>query len=374
MFKQIYSDIFLVYKNFIHWNISKIIISIVSVLFGILLALPFLLLAILIWYLSPIDWKSIIWAFYMWNSLDIFLLSELFKNIVYFVFIIFLAIFWVLAFFLWSSYKYPLISKLYLSYIDGEKRNFFKGNNYFSLKKLWKYTCVLAWLSLYMILPLIIFLVFFIFLLFSFGWLESVSSMMDHSIVNVFSMLLLMVFVLSLILFFYITYRVQFSLFSFIDNKYYDVNKRAKYFVKDSILLTKSYKVFGQYLLLLISMIVILAPFFLIESNILWKQKELELLVSAKTDEVFQKTMTEDNKYEVSLLEKKYINFNEEDLKYELSKSNAYLNIWGILYFLFLGNIETMLFVSFYRKILIGDKMEVVEEKEEELKNEEEVL
>jgi hypothetical protein len=119
-------------------------------------------------------------------------------------------------------------------------------------------------------------------------------------------------------------------------------------------------------------MIVILAPFFYIESNIVSKQEELELLVSAKTDEVFQKTMTEDNKYEVTLLEKKYINFNEEDLQYELSKSNAYINIWGILYFFFLGNIETMLFVSFYRRVLLGDKIQVVEEEkeEEELKDE----
>jgi hypothetical protein len=65
MFTKVYLDILTVYKNFVHWNISKIIISIVSFLFGILLALPFLLLAGFIAYLSPIDWKSIIGAFYM---------------------------------------------------------------------------------------------------------------------------------------------------------------------------------------------------------------------------------------------------------------------------------------------------------------------
>lgn len=366
MFTKIYLDILTVYKNFIHWNISKTIISISSFIFWIILALPFLLLATLIAYLSPIDWKNIISSFYMWNSLDIFLLSELFKNLVYFVFIIFLLLFGVLSFLIWSSYKYPLISKLYLSYIDWEKRNIFKWNDYFSIKKLWKYTSILWWTSLYLLLPFIVFIVFFIILLFPFGWLENISAMMWHSIINIFSVILFIGFTLSIVLFFYIIYRVQFAYFSFVDNKYYDINKKAKYYVKDSISITKSYKVFGRYLLLMIAMIVILAPIFYIEWSIASTQKELELIVSAKTDEVFQKNMTEDNKYEVTLLEKKYINYNQYDLKYELSKYNTYINIWGILYFVILGNIETMVFVSFYRRELLGDKVVIEEKKEEE--------
>lgn len=371
MFAKVYSDVLTVYKNFIHWNISKTIISIASFFFWILVALPFVLLAFLIGYLSPIDWKSIIGALYMWNSVDVFILGEIFKNIVYFAFIIFLMIFAVLAFFLWNSYKYPLISKLYLSYIDSEKRNFFKGNNYFSFKKLWKYTGILWWVSIYLLIPFLIFILLIVALVFIFGWLDSVSAMMQHSMVNIFSIFTIIFFLISAILFFYIVYRTQFAFFSFIDEKYYDTYKKAKYYVKDSISITKSYKVFAQYVLLLISMIVIMAPFFYIEANISGKKDELQLLVSAKTDETFQKTMTEDNKYEASLLEKKYINYNDDDLKYELTKYNAYSTVWGILYFLFLGNIETMLFVSFYRRMLIGDKIVMEEETTD---NDEEVL
>lgn len=75
-------------------------------------------------------------------------------------------------------------------------------------------------------------------------------------------------------------------------------------------------------------MIILMTPFFYIEANISGTKDELQLLVSAKTDETFQKTMTEDNKYEASLLEKKYINYNDDDLKYELTKYNAFTTIW----------------------------------------------
>ena len=44
----------------------------------------------------------------------------------------------------------------------GVKRNFFRGNDYFSFKTLWKYTIILAWQSLYLILPLIIFVALFV--------------------------------------------------------------------------------------------------------------------------------------------------------------------------------------------------------------------
>lgn len=371
MFTKVYLDILTVYKNFIHWNISKTIIAIASSLFWILFALPFLLIAAIIWYLSPIDWKSIIWALYMWNSVDVFILWELFKNLDYFAIIIFFLIFWILAFFFWSSYKYPLISKLYLSYIDGEKRNFFAWNNYFSLKKLWKYTGILGWVSLYLLIPFLVFILLIIALVFIFGWFDSISLMMQHSIVNIFSIFTFLFFIISAVLFFYIIYRTQFAFFSFIDEKYYDTHKKAKYYVKDSISITKSFKVFGQYILLLISMIVIMAPFFYIEANISGTKDELQLLVSAKTDETFQKTMTEDNKYEASILEKKYINYNDDDLKYELTKYNAFSTVWAILYFLFLWNIETMLFVSFYRRMLIADKIVMKEETEDD---DEEVL
>jgi hypothetical protein len=60
------------------------------------------------------------------------------------------------------------------------------------------------------------------------------------------------------------------------------------------------------------------------------------LIVSYKTDDTFAKTASDDEKYEASLLEKKYTDYNNDDLKYELTKYNAYSTIWGILFFLFL--------------------------------------
>lgn len=361
MFSKIFSDIILVYKNFLHWNISKIIISVSSFFFWVLLALPFVILTYVIAYFWPIEWKTLIQSFYLGNSFDFLILSIIAKHLFYFILIVFLSLFSFAVFLLGSSYKYPLISKLYLSYIDWEKRNYFAGNDYFSFKKLWKYTILISWAFIYILAPFVIFILLFFIIVLLFWWFDSISAIMMKDPINIFSIILLLFFILLIISFFYIIYRVQFAFFSFIDNKYFDTKNNALFFIKNSISQTKSIKLLWKYLIIILSLIIFFSPFLYLESQITWTRDELNLLVLAKTDTVFSRNMDDDNKYKVSLLEKKYINLNDEDLKYELTKYNAYSNLWALLYFIFLWNIETMLFVSFYRRALIWDK-EIIEE------------
>lgn len=364
MFSKIFSDIILVYKNFLHWNISKIIISVSSFFFWILLALPFVILTYVIAYFWPIEWKTLIQSFYLGNSFDFLILSIIAKHLFYFILIVFLALLSIAIYFLWSSYKYPLISKLYLSYIDWEKRKFFMGNDYFSFKKLWKYTILISRSFLYILAPFVIFILLFFILVLLFWWFEAISAIMINNPINIFSIIFLVLFIVFIFSFFYVIYRIQFAFFSFIDDKYYDIKNKSLFFIKDSISKTKSAKLLWKYLIIILSLIIFFSPFFYLESQISWTRDELNLLVLSKTDEVFSQNMDDDNKYTVSLLEKKYINFTTDDLKYELTKYNAYSNLWALLYFIFLWNIETMLFVSFYRRALIWDKeiIEIIEE------------
>ena len=54
------SDVLILYKNFIHWNISKVLIALCSFLLGVLLAIPFFLVAFVVSLLGPIDWGELI--------------------------------------------------------------------------------------------------------------------------------------------------------------------------------------------------------------------------------------------------------------------------------------------------------------------------
>lgn len=361
MFSQLFSDLKLLYKNFIHWNVSKLLISIMSFVLWIILALPFFLLAFLVAYFSPIDWKTIFSSLYLWNWFDFLLLSVLYNSIVYVVFIVIFLVLWLWFFFFWNSYKYVLISNLYLKYLDWEKFPFFKWNIYFSKKYILKYLGLLWITSLYLLAPFIWFLVLALITIFLFWWFESVWTMMWHSPINWFSILLLLLFIAAMALFFYISFRIQFAYFSFLDDTR-EFLEKSKIYIKESIKNTKWIKIFWKYLVLIISMWILLAPFFMIEANISWNLSEYKLLYSYKTDDTFVKNMDEDTKYEAALLEKKYNYLDNDDLKYELTKYNAYSNIWGIFFFLFLGNIENMFFVSFYRRVINNRKNENLEE------------
>lgn len=364
MFLQVFSDLKVLYSNFIHWNISKILIGIISLVLWILMALPFFAVWFLLAYLSPIDWKTIFSSLYLWNSFDFLLLSVLSQNIFYVIFIILIVILWVWIFFLWTSYKYVLISKLYLNYIDWEKMPYFKGNIYFSWKYIIKYTSLLWVSALYLLIPFFLFIIFAWILILIFGWFDWVWAIMKNPI-NLFSSLLLLFFIASLIFFFYITYRLQFAYFYFLDDKQ-DFLQKASFYIKKSFSATKNIKLLWKYLVLIIVMWLILSPFFFIESRIASNLADYKLLYSYKTDEVFVKNLDEDSKYEATLLEKKYEYLDNDDLKYELTKYWAYSNIWGILFFLFLWNIENMVFISFYRRILLAEKIQTSEKESDE--------
>jgi hypothetical protein len=53
--KEIFLDLLFIYKNFFHWVLSKILISITTYILAIILAIPFLIIAGLIIYISPLS-------------------------------------------------------------------------------------------------------------------------------------------------------------------------------------------------------------------------------------------------------------------------------------------------------------------------------
>jgi hypothetical protein len=66
--------------------------------------------------------------------------------------------------------------------------------------------------------------------------------MMTHSAINIFSVILFILFILAILSFAYITYRIQFAFFSFLDDKN-EFLARASHYIKESFDQTKSLKI-----------------------------------------------------------------------------------------------------------------------------------
>jgi len=58
--KLIFSDVAFTYKNFLHWNFSKILSFLVSILLGLTIALPIIVLVVIVAFIDPINWIQVL--------------------------------------------------------------------------------------------------------------------------------------------------------------------------------------------------------------------------------------------------------------------------------------------------------------------------
>jgi hypothetical protein len=163
LIKSIFKDTKNLYRNFLHWNISKVFISLASIALSFLLALPSIIALIIMYFVF--DLNSYI------TSLDVSILSLLgFLSSQPLVFLLFI-IFSLLTFFsalIGYSYRRVLFTKLNLSYIESEKLPYFKiflikfpyiKNSYFNFKLIWKYFKVISLVALFVSMPFFVFII-----------------------------------------------------------------------------------------------------------------------------------------------------------------------------------------------------------------------
>lgn len=266
MFKSIFKDLLLVYKNFLHWNISKILIYVTVTILAILFFSPFLLINIVIWYLDPINWKEVLFWMTSWTMLWYEAYTSFFENMSVFIIQSVIFITWVAMIFLAFSYKTILFSKLNLSYIEWEKM-WYKLWNYLNWKLLWAYFWIVGWMGLFLFIPIALFLVIFALLVFSYGWLDSVVQI--SSWINSFWIISLILFIVTVLSFIYLSYRLTFSLVNVVDNdRFPEVLKSTRIYIKDSCEISKWLKFFKFLLFILIFFIIIL-PFSYIQDNLI---------------------------------------------------------------------------------------------------------
>lgn len=265
--KNILADISVLYKNFFHWNISKVLILITSILLWILLSLPFFLILAVVVFFDPIEWKDIIYNYYTTQTIGLSLMTALSSHLVYILIEWFLFILAAGFFMFWASYKNITMTKLNLDYLYSEPTAYFK-NIYFDFGKIYKFLWVVSWIWLILLIPVLVFIISFFIILFSFWWIDKVSALVQEWYFNMFSVLTLTSFFINLLVFIYLAYRVTFSYILMLDEKNYPETQKAIFYVKESFKITSWLKIFSFFALIIVFTLVMLPI------DYLWKYLE----------------------------------------------------------------------------------------------------
>lgn len=255
----IFWDIKKVYKNFVHWNIAKILITLVSLILWVWMAIIFLLPLVILMYIDPISWGEFIASYLQTQSLWLNFLAEMYDNLLYVWVELLFAIIWFSAFIAWYSYKNLLFAQLNLAYIDGEPMKITK-KNYFDFQKIWLYIKLLTLIGLILAIPVIVFIILFFVLIFVYGWLESSFSLVQAWANNSFSLMLLISFILCFLVFIYWAYRVSFSYMILMDEKKYKIYTDTLFYVKESFAITKGWKIL-KFIVCIIIFTALMFPF-----------------------------------------------------------------------------------------------------------------
>lgn len=152
--RLIAGDVFRLYQNFWHWNLSKLTILFVTFLIALVISTPFLGA---IWFMvsgmvNGLGAESL-QDLLISGTLSEDMINALLDNYWLMGAILFCI---VSAFAILTSmmtYGYYLTSRVYQSYIEGTRLGVLK-NDYFSIPHIWKFLGILGWSSLYLMIPI----------------------------------------------------------------------------------------------------------------------------------------------------------------------------------------------------------------------------
>ena len=372
LIKNIFLDIFNLFRNFFHWNLSKIFILIWSFVLSFLSILPFVLIIFIYWYFAWIDLTQL-----FFQILSKQLWTNLFVNLLLYIIII--------IFFIIYLYQYILLIKLNFEYLEWKKLKYIK-NYYFNITKIKRYI-ILTLLNFAVLLIPVIFFLLIIWILMIFNWSinETINSLLTSGN-NFFSWFSFISFIISIIAFIYILFRICFSYFIFIDDEKNE--KKILYYFKKSFKITKWFKVFFKFLSILIIFLIIQFPIrillnfseqssvsignYIIYKNLDQVENELVFRILSLPEkkitnvddlEIYKNLSKEEqnllsfsniNYLQSLILE--YSKFSDKQLNSNIRKYDRYIILLNIINFLFLYWITSMVFVSFYKRELVKNK------------------
>ncbi|MCH8518398.1 hypothetical protein LAT59_01350 [Candidatus Gracilibacteria bacterium] len=341
-FLKITKDILLLYRNFIHWNISKICINIGGIFVGLALAFPFFLLAVFIALIDPIPWGTFL--VYQMQGISPVLEALSYASMYTFSFVVmtFAMICTLIAFLIGNAYSNVLYARLYTEYINGEKLAY-RDNIYFSYIHIRRFVTVALWSFLLLFIPLILIALIVGIFIILFG-----SEIMSF---EAFSFSLLGLTLISVFLFSYIIFRLLFSVILMsLDSSKKIIKHSGWYYIKKSIEITSGWKKYFKFLFVLCLLFLILYPFRAVGDEFSTDVKRLRgtieyrALVIASPEQAEQSGLRETAEF--------YDSISDENLFANYRGATMLSIIWSIIGFLVLSGLYTMVFVSFYRRVL----------------------
>ncbi len=357
--KNIFFDLLIPFENFIHWNISKLVIFIAGFLIWLISIIPFLIIVYVLETKNDIPWwtiKDIFSTRIVWFDnpalLQIYKSHEILFN--------FYVILWLLAiiiFVLFYNYSNVLLAKLHLWYLKKEDVSVSK-NSYFDFWKIWKYFCITINFLLYLLFPIVIFLVWYFIIVLIFDIPENASNIFsnftDFNYFSSFSFSLFALLTFCIFLFLYLIYRIIFAYIILIDEENYELDFSYRFYVKESFALTKSIKKFFFFLFYFFIFFLILLPFYkigdYIKTNLISNLKTINYSTK-QIPIIFPEEKIDTKKINLSKL-------NKNTQKYTI----IYI-IYFLLYFLVITWLINVLVVSFYRRFILIDRKTMKHEK-----------
>lgn len=334
-------DIIYLYKNFMHWNISKILISFWSLLLGFMMAAPIFVIAVIIWFIDPINWSELISFALSWNDISYNIVWEIATHQYWFFCMVFLIIVWIFLFLLASSYSFLLHANLSLHYLK-DKPLKFKKNLYMSKVHISTFMSIICWNFMYLFTPFIIWvgIIFFMYLFFNIGFITF----------NTLSIFIAIATVMLIIWIVYLVYRIIFGYVLLARDSKKKKLLSGKEYLQESIKITQGSS-FWKFLFICIVYSLVLLPFTSFDAQLEKESlylKDTVLYNSGLVDNLEPKQI----KY-YEYITSEYSHLSDEEI---LAKIQSFYTIRIILfflsYFLFSG-LFIYIVTSFYVRVLI---------------------
>lgn len=335
-------DIVFAYKNFIHWNISKILISLWCFILWVILSLPAFIVAIVVGLLDPIAWSEIIVYMLSWSTDVSYQLIWWVAMYPYnLVLMLFIIVVWICLFLLWSCYALFLKAELSLWYTKSKKLKYSK-NHYFNRSYILRFIGIICWSFTYMLAPVVIWvgLVFFMYLFYNIWFLG-------------FDGLSIWIWIYTFILMcaeLYLLYRIMFGYVLLADDTKKKHLKNSIHYVKKSIDITK-WKSFLKFIVLYILFVLFVAPSTLLD-NYLEQQWGLMRDAMVYNSGLLQNLEPEQVQY-YEYISKEYSDLTNEELSSKLSSLAALRFMLYFASYLLVSGIFVLMVTSFYKRVLV---------------------
>ena len=340
LIKQVFSDILGMYKNFLHFSLSKILIYLASFVLSLIFVLPILIIAVVIFF-----------VFWLWDltlGLEVLLANPILIVIGVILFILF-----VLALSFGYSYKSILLFRLNLWYI-GEKKLAYKKNDYFNFSLIYNYIKVFLLNLVVLLIPIVIFLIFFFILLSIFWGYSEASNLVSEWPTNILSISFLVLSILCLWLFIYLTYKMLFAYVILADESKDNKFENAFYYIRKSFFITRWFKKAGKFIFIFLLTLIIALPIYTPKE--LYSDKIERKIDYLNVEYGDDKKILEERPYYFQTLKLDYGNISLEELERDISLDKKIVFLLSILEFLFIVWLFNMMIASFYVRELKTNK------------------